>query len=54
MIIPAKPQFNWLTGFYQEDFKNFDQSEHIIGPGSHWSCTKNVNRLLIGNSRWPP
>jgi hypothetical protein len=22
----------------------------IIG----WSCTKFVNRLLIGNSRWPP
>jgi hypothetical protein len=22
----------------------------IIG----WSCTKLVNRLLIGNSRWPP
>jgi hypothetical protein len=35
MIIPAKPQFNWLSGFEQEDFLNFDQSEHIIGPGSH-------------------
>jgi hypothetical protein len=35
MIIPAKSQFNWLCGFYQEDFLNFDQSEHIMGPGSH-------------------
>ena len=35
MIIPAKPQFNWLSGFQQEDFLNFDQSEHIMGPGSH-------------------
>jgi hypothetical protein len=35
MIIPAKSQFNWLSGFYQEDFLNFDQSEHIMGPGSH-------------------
>jgi hypothetical protein len=69
---------------------NFDQSEHIMGPGSHVgfpisaknkklvyahtmdisakfdsnllcgfrkkdeSCTKFVNRLPIGNSRWPP
>ena len=35
MIIPAKSQFNWLSGFQQEDFLNFDQSEHIMGPGSH-------------------
>jgi hypothetical protein len=35
MIIPAKSQFNWLGGFWQEDFKNFSQSEHVIGPGSH-------------------
>jgi hypothetical protein len=35
MIIPAKSQFNWLSGFLQEDFLNFSQSEHVIGPGSH-------------------
>jgi hypothetical protein len=35
MIIPAKSQFHWLSGFYQEDFLNFNQSEHIMGPGSH-------------------
>ena len=35
MIIPAKSQFNWLGGFLQEDFLNFDQSEHIMDPGSH-------------------
>ena len=35
MIIPAKSQFNWLSGFLQEDFLNFDQSEHIMGPSSH-------------------
>jgi hypothetical protein len=30
MIIPAKSQFNWLSGFQQEDFFNSDQSEHIM------------------------
>jgi hypothetical protein len=91
-IIPAKSQFNWLGGFWQEDFLNFSQWEHIMDPGSHvgfqistknthlvedhpmnisgkfgwnlfsgfreiiigWSCTKFVNCLPIGNSRWPP
>ena len=46
MIIPTKSQFNWLSGFQQEDFKNFDQSEHIMGPGSHVGfpiSTKNKN-----------
>jgi hypothetical protein len=46
MIIPAKSQFNWLSGFQQEDFLNFDQSEHIMGPGSHVGfpiSTKNKN-----------
>ena len=35
MIIPAKLQFNWLGGFWQEDFKNFSQWEYIMDPGSH-------------------
>ena len=35
MIIPAKSQFNWFSGFWQEDFQGFNQSEHVIGPGSH-------------------
>ena len=46
MIIPAKSQFNWLVGFWQEDFLNFSQSEHVIGPGSHVEFpiyTKNTN-----------
>jgi hypothetical protein len=30
MIIPAKSQFNWFSGF-----QGFNQSEHVIGPGSH-------------------
>jgi hypothetical protein len=29
---------------------DFDFAGMIIG----WSCTKIVNRLPIGNSRWPP
>jgi hypothetical protein len=29
---------------------NCDFAGMIIG----WSCTKHVNRLPIGNSRWPP
>jgi hypothetical protein len=35
MIIPAKSQFNWFSGFWQEDFQGFNQSKHVIGPGSH-------------------
>jgi hypothetical protein len=27
---------------------------NIVGMIIEWSCTKLVNRLLIGNSRWPP
>ena len=46
MIIPAKSQFNWFSGFWQEDFQGFNQSEHVIGPGSHVDFpiyTKNTN-----------
>jgi hypothetical protein len=32
MIIPAKSQFNWFSGFWQEDFQGFNQSEHVIVP----------------------
>ena len=45
MIIPEKLQFNWLGGFWREDFKNFSQWEHM-GPGSHVGfqiSTKNTN-----------
>jgi hypothetical protein len=60
MIIPAKSQFNWLGGFWQEDFKNFSQSEHIIGPGSHVEFpiyTKNTNLVdhpmnIYGKCGW--
>jgi hypothetical protein len=37
MIIPAKSQFNWLGGFWQEDFLNFSQWEHIMDPGSQFT-----------------
>ena len=46
MIIPAKSQFNWLSGFWREDFQGFNQSEHVIGAGSHVEFpiyTKNTN-----------
>ena len=46
MIIPAKSQFNWFGGFWQEDFQGFNQSEHVIGPDSHVEFpmyTKNTN-----------
>jgi hypothetical protein len=46
MIIPAKSQFNWLRGFWQENFLNFSQWEHIMDPGSHVGfqiSTKNTN-----------
>ena len=43
MIIPAKSQFNWFGGFWQEDFQGFNQytllvedqfqPEHVIGRG---------------------
>ena len=46
MIILAKSQFNWFSGFGQDDFQGFNQSEHVIGPGSHVEFpiyTKNTN-----------
>jgi hypothetical protein len=36
--------------FWQVWLKSGDFAGMIIG----WSCTKLVNRLPIGNSRWPP
>jgi hypothetical protein len=42
MIFTAKSQFNWLGGFWQEYFLNFNQWEHIMDPGSY-----------VGSSRWP-
>jgi len=39
-------QFHRLSSFWQEDFQSFNQSEHIIGPGSHVGfpiCTKITN-----------
>ena len=39
-------QFHRLSSFRQEDFQSFNQSEHIIGPGSHIRfpiCTKITN-----------
>ena len=48
MIIPAKSQFNWLSGFQQFIFFNFDQSEHIMGPGSHIGFPISAkNKILI-------
>ena len=46
MIIPAKSQFNWLGGFWSEDFLNFSQWEYTMDPGSHVGfqiSTKNTN-----------
>ena len=46
MIIPAKSQINWHGGFWQEDFLNFSQWEHIMDLGSHVGfqiSTKNTN-----------
>ena len=46
MIFPAKSQFNWFGGFWREDFQSFNQSEHVIGSGSHVEFpiyTKNTN-----------
>ena len=47
-IISAKQHFNLLCGFWQEDFLNYDQSGHIIGPGDYFEfliCTKNINLI---------
>jgi hypothetical protein len=46
MIVRARPQLGWRGGFEQEGFYNLDQSEHIMGPGSHVGfpiSTKNKN-----------
>jgi hypothetical protein len=45
MNISAKFGSNLFCGLMNCGFAGM-----IIG----WSCTKLVNRLLIGNSRWPP
>ena len=50
LIIPAKSQFNWFGGFWREDFHGFNQSEHVIGPGSHVEFpiyTKNTNLVEV-------
>ena len=59
MIIPTKSQFNWFSGFWQEDFQGFNQSEYIIGPGSHVEFliyTKNTNLVedhpIYGKFGW--
>ena len=46
VIISIMLQFHRLSSFWQEDFQSFNQSEHIIGPGSHIRfpiCTKITN-----------
>jgi hypothetical protein len=46
VIISTMLQFHRLSSFWQEDFQSFNQSEHIIGPGSHVGfpiCTKITN-----------
>ena len=53
MIIPAKSQFNWFGGFWQDDFLNFSQWEHIMNPGSHVEfqiSTKNT--YLVEDNQW--
>jgi hypothetical protein len=55
MNISAKFGSNLFCGFRKKDENalsqlNCDFAGMIIG----WSCTKFVNRLRIGNSRWPP
>ena len=52
VIISIMLQFHWLSSFWQEDFRRFNQSEHIIGPGSHVEfpiCTKITNLDLPMN-----
>ena len=46
MIIPLQFGFSQFISFREEDLRNFSQSEHIIGPGSHVEYptgTKNSN-----------
>ena len=46
VIISIILQFHRLSSFWQEDFQSFNQSEHIIGLGSHVGfpiCTKITN-----------
>jgi hypothetical protein len=57
MNISAKFGSNLFCGFRKKDENekplsqlNCDFAGMIIG----WSCAKFVNRLPIGNSRWPP
>jgi hypothetical protein len=52
MNISAKFDSNLFCGFRKKELSqlNCDFAGMIIG----WSCIKIVNRLPIGNSRWPP
>ena len=46
MIIHLQFGFSQFISFREEDLRNFSQSEHIIGPGSHIEYptgTKNSN-----------
>jgi hypothetical protein len=46
VIISIMLQLHRLSSFWQEDFQSFNQSEQIIGPGSHVGfpiCTKITN-----------
>ena len=53
MIIPAKPQFNWLGGFWQEDLKNFSQWEHM-DPGKSGSglSSEHFWQVWLNSVQW--
>jgi hypothetical protein len=56
VLISIMLQFHRLSSFWQEDFQSFNQSEHIIGPGSHvgfpiyTKITNSVEDLLMNIS----
>ena len=51
MIIPAKSQFNWLGGFWQEDFLKFQPMRTHYG---HWQpCWISNQHQKHKSSRWP-
>jgi hypothetical protein len=40
--------------FWQVWLKSVQRFQRRRFKCEKWSCTKLVNRLLVGNSRWPP
>ena len=49
MIIHLQFGFSQFISFREEDLRNFSQSEHIIGPGSHVEYPTGTKNMVINS-----